>query len=404
MKHIDNSAAHPYALVQEKVEQATQILQSQGVDLWLTFVRESSASGDPMLPFIYGHDVTWQSAFLITRQGQRIAILGHYDAENARQTGAYDEVITYHQAFSEALLPVLQRLDPQQIALNYSTTDVHADGLSVGLYRLLQEYLAGTPYVNRFVSAEAIIGSLRGRKTESEISRIEEAVATTIAIYDKTLRYAQVGMSERQIGDFMLAQVDQQGLATAWERAGCPAVNSGPDKFIGHAGPTDNLVQPGHLLHFDFGVRQADYCSDMMRLVYFLRAGETAAPAAVQQGFAVLREAIEATRAALRPGMIGKEVDAIARQIITDAGYPAYGWATGHQLGRACHDGGALLGPQWERYGDSPNQLVEVGQVYTIEPGFDIPGYGRMQLEEDVVVTENGAIYLGTPQTELILK
>ena len=379
-------------------------MQSQGVDLWLTFVRESSASGDPMLPFIYGHDVTWQSAFLITRQGQRIAILGHYDAENARQTGAYDEVITYHQAFSEALLPVLQRLDPQQIALNYSTTDVHADGLSVGLYRLLQEYLAGTPYVNRFVSAEAIIGNLRGRKTESEISRIEEAVATTIAIYDKTLRYAQVGMSERQIGDFMLAQVDQQGLATAWERAGCPAVNSGPDKFIGHAGPTDNLVQPGHLLHFDFGVRQADYCSDMMRLVYFLRAGETAAPAAVQQGFAVLREAIEATRAALRPGMIGKEVDAIARRIITDAGYPAYGWATGHQLGRACHDGGALLGPQWERYGDSPNQLVEVGQVYTIEPGFDIPGYGRMQLEEDVVVTENGAIYLGTPQTELILK
>lgn len=404
MQHTDNMVSNPYALVQEKVQQATQILQSQGIDLWLTFVRESSASGDPMLPFIYGHDVTWQSAFLITRQGQRIAILGHYDAENARRTGAYDEVITYHQAFSEALLPVLQQLDPQQIALNYSTTDVHADGLSVGLYRLLQAYLADTPYVNRFASAETIIGSLRGRKTESEISRIEQAVATTLAIYDKTLRYAQVGMSERQIGDFMLAQVDQQGLETAWERAGCPAVNSGPDKFIGHAGPTANLVQPGHLLHFDFGVRQEGYCSDMMRLVYFLRAGETAAPAAVQQGFAVLRRAIEATRAALQPGIVGKEVDAIARQIITAAGYPAYEWATGHQLGRACHDGGALLGPAWERYGDSPNQRVEVGQVYTIEPGFDIPGYGRMQLEEDVVVTENGAIYLGSPQTELILK
>lgn len=404
MKHSDTPAQDPYALVQEKVQQATHILQETGVDLWLTFVRESAAGGDPMLPFIYGHDVTWQSAFLITRQGEHIAILGHYDAENARRTGAYSEVVPYHQAFSEALLPLLQRLNPGQIALNYSTTDVHADGLSVGLYRLLQEYLVGTPYAARFISAEALIGALRGRKTGGEISRIEQAVATTLAIYTRTLDYAQIGMTERQIGDFMLAQVDQQGLETAWERAGCPAVNSGPDKFIGHAGPTDNVVQPGHLLHFDFGVRQAGYCSDMMRLLYFRRAGETTAPAAVQQGFALLRTAIEATRAALRPGIPGKAVDAIARKLITDAGYPAYGWATGHQLGRACHDGGALLGPSWERYGESPNQLVEVGQVYTIEPGFDIPGYGRMQLEEDVVVTPNGAIYLGSPQTELIVK
>lgn len=401
---LSEQATHPYALVQEKVTQATAILQEQGIDLWMTFVRESSAAGDPMLPFIYGHDVTWQSAFLITRQGQRIAILGHYDAENARRTGAYDEVITYHQAFSEALLPVLQRLDPAHIALNYSTTDVHADGLSVGLYRLLQEYLQGTPYAGRFVSAETIIGALRGRKTESEISRIEQAVQTTLAIYDRTLAHATVGMTERQVGDFMLAQVDEQMLETAWERAGCPAVNSGPDKFIGHAGPTDNPIQPAHLLHFDFGVRQEGYCSDLMRLAYCLREGESAAPAVVQQGFIVLRTAIEAARAALKPGVLGKEVDAIARQIITDAGYPAYGWATGHQLGRACHDGGALLGPTWERYGDSPNQPVEIGQVYTIEPGFDIPGYGRMQLEEDVVVTANGAIYLGPPQTELILK
>lgn len=400
----DEQRHQPYALIQEKVTQAVAILQEQGIDLWMTFVRESSAAGDPMLPFIYGHDVTWQSAFLITRQGQRIAILGHYDAENARRTGAYDEVITYHQAFSEALLPVLQRLNPAHIALNYSTTAVHADGLSVGLYRLLQEYLQGTPYAGRFVSAETIIGALRGRKTESEISRIEQAVQTTLAIYERALAYAAVGMTERQVGDFMLAQVDEQQLETAWERAGCPAVNSGPDKFIGHAGPTNNPIQPGHLLHFDFGVRQAGYCSDLMRLAYYLREGESAAPAAVQQGFTVLRTAIEATRAALKPGVPGKEVDAIARKIITDAGYPAYGWATGHQLGRACHDGGALLGPTWERYGDSPNQPVEIGQVYTIEPGFDIPGYGRMQLEEDVVVTATGAIYLGPPQTELILK
>jgi Xaa-Pro aminopeptidase len=97
-------------------------------------------------------------------------------------------------------------------------------------------------------------------------------------------------------------------------------------------------------------------------------------------------------------------VDAVARKVITDAGYPEFLYATGHQLGRACHDGGALLGPPWERYGTTPYMPVEVGQVYTLEPAVVVPGYGYMGLEEDVVVTENGAVFLGEPQTKIIVK
>ena len=106
-----------YQLVNEKVEQAVQILQEQDVDLWLTLVRETSAGGDPVLPFVLGHDVTWQSAFLLTRNGERIAIMGHYDAENARKSGAYSEVVGYHHAFSEPLRATLQRLNPRQASI-----------------------------------------------------------------------------------------------------------------------------------------------------------------------------------------------------------------------------------------------------------------------------------------------
>jgi Xaa-Pro aminopeptidase len=404
MSNQQSTKETTYQLVNEKVEQAVQILQEQGVDLWLTLVRESAVGGDPVLPFVLGHDVTWQSAFLITRTGERIAIMGHYDAENARKSGAYKEVIPYHQAFSEPLRATLQRLNPQQIALNYSTNDAHADGLSVGLYRLLQEYLQGMPFAERFISAERVVGALRGRKTESELERIEEAINTTLTIFARTFDFVQAGMTEQQIGRFMHQCVAELGIDTSWEWANCPSVNSGPHSIIGHTGPGTIVVEPGHLLRFDFGVRQADYCSDLQRVIYFLRPGESQAPEPVQRAFATVRQAIEAARTMMKPGVLGYEVDALARQIITEAGYLEFLYATGHQLGRACHDGGGILGPRWERYGETPNQPLEAGQVYTIEPGVFVPEYGMLQLEEDVLVTETGAVYLGAPQTELLLR
>ena len=391
------------ALVREKAAQAGAILQELGVDCWMTVVRETSAGGDPVLPFIYGHDVTWQSAFIFTRSGRRIAIVGHFDAETVRRLGVYDEVVTYHHAFSEPLRVVLADLDPAQIALNYSTDDPQADGLSLGMYRLLEAYLADTPFPARFISAQAVVNALRTRKTETEIDRIERAVATTLDIYDQTFAFMQRGMSELTVGAFMLEQVAARGLETSWEPDSCPAVDSGPDTPIGHAGPTDIRIEPGHLVHFDFGVRENAYCSDLQRVVYVLREGESGPPPEVQRAFATVRQAIEAARAAMRPGVLGKEIDAIARKVVTDAGYPEFLYATGHHLGRACHDGGGLLGPEWERYGDTPNRPLEAGHVYTVEPGLFVEGYGYMGLEEDVLVTDEGTVYLGAPQSELIL-
>jgi Xaa-Pro aminopeptidase len=391
-------------LIQEKAKQALQILQEQQTDMWLTFVRETSGVRDPALDLLIGaNDLTWQSALILTRKGEKIAIIGNLERDALARLGVFDEILGYDKSIRELLRETIARLNPDRIAVNTSRNNVHADGLTHAMYEILREYLADTPYRDRLVSAEAVISALRGRKTPAEQARIRKAVEITDEIFRQTFDFIKAGMTEIEIGEYMQKLASEHGVGLAWPAENCPAVNSGPNSPVGHNGPTEIKVERGHLLHFDFGVRYEEYCSDIQRVAYILREDETEAPAAVQRGFLTIRTAIEKSHAAMKAGVTGNSIDVIAREIVIDAGYPDYPYALGHQLGRVAHDGGALLGPLWEKYGDSPNQKLEVGQVFTIEPGLAVSGYGYLGLEEDVVVTANGAEYFTKPQTELVL-
>lgn len=391
-------------LIQEKVTQAVEILKELDTDLWLTFVRETSGVRDPALDFLIGaSELTWQSALILTRQGKKIAIVGNLEKDALQRLDVFEEILGYDKSIRELLYETVTRLDPQQIAVNTSRNNVHADGLTHAMHGILLDDLTGSPYADRLVSAEPVISALRGRKTPAEQARIRRAIEITDEIYRKTFDFIKVGMTEIEIGKHMQQLAREYGVGLAWPAENCPAVNSGPDSAVGHSGPTDIRVERGHLLHFDFGVRYQEYCSDIQRVAYVLREGETEAPSEVQRGFLTVRTAIERAREAMQAGVTGNSIDVIAREIVTDSGYPEYPYALGHQLGRVAHDGGALLGPFWEKYGDSPNQKLEVGQVYTIEPGLAVPQYGYMGIEEDVIMTENGAEYFTEPQREIVL-
>ncbi|HYV36064.1 MAG TPA: M24 family metallopeptidase [Gemmataceae bacterium] len=99
--------------------------------------------------------------------------------------------------------------------------------------------------------------------------------------------------------------------------------------------------------------------------------------------------------AVLRPGVHGFEVDAVARKVVVDAGYPEFKHGLGHGLGRAVHDGGTLLGPHWPCYGSMTQRVVEPGNVFTLELGVKTQA-GFVGLEEDVVVTAKGCEFLSS--------
>jgi Xaa-Pro aminopeptidase len=101
--------------------------------------------------------------------------------------------------------------------------------------------------------------------------------------------------------------------------------------------------------------------------------------------------------------VVGWQVDAAARTYLVNAGYPEYQHGLGHHVGRAVHDGATMLGPRWDRYGQTPYGIVEAGNVFTLELGTAVPGRGYIGLEEDVLVTPTGIEWLSTPQRELWL-
>jgi Xaa-Pro aminopeptidase len=388
-------------LLRQKLDQATNILEELGIDLWLTLARETAMLPDPALDFLLDTDVTWLSAFLVSRSGRHTAIVGYYDGENVRQMGLYRRVVAYNKGLGKHLLSTLNELNPAQIALNYSQGDVAADGLTVGNYRTLLGFLTGTPYGKRLISAERIIAALRGRKNPTEVNRIRHVVVITEKLFDEVETYVQPGMTQRQIAHFVHKRIDDMGLEFAWKKQYNPIVTCGPHSSVGHVTPGDVPLEKGHTLHLDLGIKQDGYCSDLQRMWYVLEEDQSAAPPDVQHAFEAVSGAIRAGERVLRPGVPGWQVDAAARQFIIDAGYPEYMHAFGHLLGRSAHDGATVLGPRWERYDGICELPVEVGHVFTLELHVPVTGRGIMSLEEDVLVTDSGVQYLSTPQRKL---
>jgi Xaa-Pro aminopeptidase len=390
-------------LLHEKADQAQALLHETGLDCWLTFVRETCIHPDPGIELVVGADVVRSSAFLFGAGGERVAIVARFDVANIRANGVFGEVIGYDEDIRDPLLQVLRRLDPRQIGLNYSTDDVTADGLTYGHWLRLNELLRETPYAARLTSAAPLLARLRGRKLPSEVQRIRQAVASTEAIVALVAGQIRPGMSEQDLAAFVHQQFRSRGLTSAWEWASCPVVNSGPASEPGHGRPRADIhVEPGHLIHMDLGVKHDGYCSDLQRMWYVRRPGETAPPQSVRRAFATVVRAIEAGAAVLRPGVCGHEVDAAARKVVVDAGYPEFKHGLGHSLGRAVHDGGTLLGPRWPCYGKAPERAVEAGNVFTLELGVATEA-GFVGVEEDVLVTERGCEFLSSFQRELIL-
>ncbi len=321
---------------------------------------------------------TGSNAFVILTADQAIfATDSRYVEQAKEQCPAFDQRKLASSAPDE-ITGLLADLKAPRIGFE-------ADHLTCRTYDL---YRSSLPAHIELVPTSAIFEKLRMVKDSEEIRLIEEAVKLADYTFEHIKPFLKPGMVERDIMLEMEWFMRRQGADVAFDTI----VASGPRSALPHGRAADRVLQPGDLVTLDFGARLNGYCSDITRTVVLGQPTDEQ-----RKVYGVVSNALEKAIEAIRPGAGGKEVDAIARDHITEAGYGDYfGHGLGHGLGRAVHDGPG--------FSIRSEITVAEGMVLTVEPGIYIPGWGGVRIEHDIVVERDGARILDqSPITFLAL-
>lgn len=390
-----------YQIPQGKVKQVEQLLNQTGLDALLLFDREGM---DGNVNFLLGVETIHLGAIFLHKSGKHVVLTSEGEQGKYAETGIFTEVIPYETRINELLVETIDRMGLKTIALNISEHDQLCDGLTVGLYQMLEGILGKERLGSMERSSEAILKEVRSVKTEVEVERIRKAVLATNDIYDEVFQSVRCGMSEKEISDLMISGMKARGLTSGIGAPYDPPIVCLVRAGLAHRKPGDTKSIPGDICIMDFSVRYQGYVSDIARTAYFLKPDETEPPEEVQKAFDTAIHAISETIAFIGAGKKGHEVDAVGRKAIEDGGYPTVRHSVGHQIGRECHDGGTRLGPIKNPVKPDVYGVIRVGETYAIEPTvIQDDGLPCMLVEENVVIREDHAEILSRRQTSLYL-
>jgi len=235
--------------------------------------------------------------------------------------------------------------------------------------------------------ATRVVGQLRVCKEADEVAAMRSAVKVAQAALEATIPYIKAGVTEKEIAAELVVQLLRHGSQSDMPFA--PIVSSGPNGANPHAVPSDRELRPGDLLVVDWGATVDDYISDLTRTFAVGKVDEE-----YRKIHQIVMEANSAGRAAAQPGMPCAQVDSAARTVIEKAGYGQYfTHRTGHGIGMEAHEDPYIRGDAM--------QLLTPGMTFTVEPGIYLPERNGVRIEDNMVITENGAVCLSDMSREL---
>lgn len=313
------------------------------------------------------HNVRYLSGFVegkdarvvITRAGATLITDGRYRVEASQQR------------FPHRIL--LKRSEMNQLLSEFfqGRVGIEADHLSVAT---LEGFKKDFPRLE-FVSTSGVFENHRKNKTPEEIGLIRRAAELTDQGFEHILPFLKPGVREIEVAlelEFFLRKNGSEGLAFS------PTVASGERSAMPHGGASERKIQQGELVTLDFGCVIGGYCSDMTRTVAVGKVSNE-----LRSIYHAVLEAQTLALEAVGPGKRGQELDALARNHLANRGYDEYfTHGLGHGVGLFIHEGPSL--------NQASEDVLEVGNIVTIEPGVYIPNMAGCRIEDLALVTKNG--------------
>lgn len=258
-----------------------------------------------------------------------------------------------------------------------------AENISFSTFETINEMIA-----SELIPVKGIVEKLREVKSESEILTIKKAIEITEKAYDYILGWIKPGISEIEMAnelDFYMRKEGASGVSFD------TIVASGVRSAMPHGVASSKIIETGDMVTLDFGCYFEGYISDMTRTFAVGDPGQK-----LKEIYEIVYQANLRVCEVARAGMTGAELDAVARDYITEHGYgPEFGHTTGHGIGLEVHEGPAISFR-------NEKKLV-VNNVITNEPGIYISGLGGVRIEDDLVIKENGNENLMSISKELII-
>ena len=351
-----------FDIVRDRLKKLRALMREKGLDALVLMVFERLNSES--CHYISGFRGS-SAALIVDRERELLITDGRYQTQAAMQS-PFTLIV-------QAGVPLAEFVANKVTENGYKTVGYESEKLYHSVFETSLK-----PVAVKWLDASALIPSLRRCKDATEVCAIKKAGVIARKAFEQVLAQVRVGMTEVEFESRLLYEAKQAGAEKGWAHDDFIVV-SGERGALCHGRPTERTFAHGDTVTVDYGVMVDGYMCDITRNFAVGKAQEKAVK--IDK---ILVDAKTAAAKVLRPGISGKEVDAVARKIIAEAGYEKnFIHGLGHGLGLEVHEA--------PRLSFISKDVLRVGDVVTVEPGIYIEGWGGLRIEDDYLVTENGS-------------
>ncbi|MCR4434253.1 MAG: aminopeptidase P family protein [Clostridiales bacterium] len=355
-------------IIENRLARFRAKLAEKGMDAALITKRES---------YIYLSGFTGTSAYLVITRDQAVLVTDFRYRQQASEQAPMYKIVQYQGSLLAELNAVIKDMNVHNVGFE----DRH---MTYSYYNECKNNLE----IKELVPLGDMVESLRMVKDACEIESIKKAVKIADDAFTHILGFIKPGRTEMEVAAELEYFMKTKGASGASFET---IVASGTRASMPHGVASGKKLEMGDVITLDFGALYEQYCSDMTRTVFLGDPG-----AKMKEIYGIVLEAqLEAEKGA-KKGMTGKEIDSIARSIISDRGFGnQFGHGLGHGVGLEIHEE--------PRFSPSGKFVMENNMVVTVEPGIYIEGLGGVRIEDIIVISDDKPQILTGSTKEIII-